>query len=207
MWKDIKGYEGYYQISTSGSVKALARSVKNKNGSLQNYPEKLLKPDVMPRNNTTYLRVTLSKGHKTKRYQLHRLVAKAFIPNPENKEFVNHIDNNGLNNNLENLEWCTHSENMLHAQAQGRLFESQSKGGKVGSLTNQLKRNKIWESLKNTWVNDWYVLEGNSFYRAKKFYVPARCKCGTVSSIEIGRLNRAEVTACSKCNTRWAKAS
>lgn len=207
MWKEVKGYEGLYQISDTGLVRSLHRTVLNKNGKPQNYLGKLLKPDTYKMPNSSYQRVTLSKEGITKRFLVHRLVAEAFIPNPQNKEHVNHIDNNGLNNSVENLEWCSHSENMLHAQKQGRLFASQSKGGKKGSKTNQLKRDAKLKEIQESWVNDWYVTSEPTFQRAKKTYVPVVCRCGTPSNMELGRLLRAEATACRKCNNRWVSAS
>lgn len=74
---------------------------------------------------TGYLYITIRnyEGKKRKHLKVHRLVAKAFIPNPENKPFINHIDGNPLNNNVNNLEWCTHAENIKHASDTG-LFKT-----------------------------------------------------------------------------------
>ena len=138
IWKDITDYEGHYQVSNLGNIKALYREFIGQNGVIKKYPERLLKPDEYCTSKVKYQRVTLSKNHKTKRFQVHRLVATHFIDNPTNKPFVNHIDNDGLNNKVTNLEWVTHSENMIHAQKQGRLFHAQSAGGKAGSHTNRL---------------------------------------------------------------------
>jgi len=112
-WKDIAGYEGIYQISSLGKVRSLPKS---------NYKDtRILNPGYTRNSTTEYKFVYLySKGVRSK-YSIHRLVASHFIPNPESKPFVNHIDNNGSNNNVDNLEWCTHSENMKHAYNQGRL--------------------------------------------------------------------------------------
>lgn len=111
LWKDIKGYEGKYQISSYGRVKSLARITKNNH----KIPERIL-------NTTTrltkdgYCRVTLiGKKSKTHDYRVHRLVAETFIPNPNNKPTVNHIDGNKKNNHVDNLEWNTREENMQHA--------------------------------------------------------------------------------------------
>lgn len=112
IWKDIKGFEGHYQISNTGKVKSLARMRQSKNGSLSPLPEKLLK---LKTNKSGYKCVHL----RCMEYQcwptVHRLVAEAFIPNPDNKPTVNHIDANKENNNIDNLEWRTHSEQMIHA--------------------------------------------------------------------------------------------
>lgn len=104
----IEGYNGYL-VTDTGIVLSSKRS--------KTVP---LKPDVSRCTHTNYLRVTLCNLGVTSRHFVHRLVAEAFIPNPENKPYVNHIDNNGENNSVSNLEWCTHSENMLHSHKQGR---------------------------------------------------------------------------------------
>jgi hypothetical protein len=78
--------------------------------------EKILKPSL---NKRGYLYIWLCKNAKYKGFRIHRIVAKTFIPNPENKPQVNHIDRNVLNNCVDNLEWCTNSENMNHAKTTG----------------------------------------------------------------------------------------
>lgn len=75
IWKDITGYEGYYQVSNLGNIKALYREFIGKDGVTKKYPERLLKPDECCTSRVKYQRVTLSKNHKTKRHQVHRLVA------------------------------------------------------------------------------------------------------------------------------------
>lgn len=107
-WKWISGFEGLYQISNYARVKSFPRG---------NYKKvKILKPVLTPQG---YLRVILRNGNKNKTIRIHRLVALAFIPNPENKPEVNHIDGNKFNNCVENLEWNTDTENKRHAIATG----------------------------------------------------------------------------------------
>ena len=110
IWKDIEGYEGLYQISNLGRVKRLGHQC----GAIYRN-EHLLKPCLRDR----YLSVRLSKNGKVKNCNIHRLVASAFIPNPNNYDVVNHIDTNRMNNNVNNLEWCTQSYNCIHAVNNG----------------------------------------------------------------------------------------
>ena len=102
IWRDIKGYEGDYQISSNGRVKSLKFNI-----STQKY-EHIMKPQPTWGG---YLRVALRKDGKIRLFAVHRLVAEAFIPNLNNKPVVNHINGNRQDNKLENLEWVTHKEN------------------------------------------------------------------------------------------------
>lgn len=103
IWRDIKGFEGMYQISNLGRVKSLNYHRSKK--------EKILHPRV----NTRYLYVNMSKNNKVTHGYIHRLVAMYFVPNPENKPYVNHKDGNKHNNHVDNLEWVTPLENNLHS--------------------------------------------------------------------------------------------
>jgi hypothetical protein len=106
IWKPISEYEGLYWVSNEGRVRSI---------------RKILKPCNVAGG---YLNVVLCVNNNKSRPRIHRLVAKAFIPNLNNKPDINHIDGNKLNNNVSNLEWCTKSENALHAYKTG-LFNSQ----------------------------------------------------------------------------------
>lgn len=107
IWKDIAGFEGIYQISNFGRVKSLGRY------SIQKHwvTEKLLNSHP---NNSGYLDVSLYDNGKRIHKKIHRLVAEAFIPNPNNLPEVDHIDTNKYNNHVSNLRWCTSSENHLN---------------------------------------------------------------------------------------------
>lgn len=107
VWKDIEGYEGYYQVSNLGRVKSLERLVIGKNGKRYFCESKELFGTV---DSTGYLMVTLRKDGARKTISIHRLVAKTFIPNPENKPTVDHINRNKTDNHVENLRWATHLE-------------------------------------------------------------------------------------------------
>lgn len=110
IWKDIVGYEGYYQVSTLGRVRSVDKIVKGKNGSTRFVKGQILQPNL----SEGYLMVGLSKNGRHSTIRVHRLVAKSFISNPKNKRTVNHIDENKLNNVVENLEWATDKENCNH---------------------------------------------------------------------------------------------
>lgn len=110
IWKDIEGWEGFYEVSNLGRVKSCARVVPTISGH-QSVKERILLQDV-PKG---YRRVTLSAGNITERHMVHILVATAFIPNPENKPCVNHKFGNKEDNRASQLEWATYSENERHS--------------------------------------------------------------------------------------------
>lgn len=108
-WKDIKDYEGMYQVSDLGRVKSLSRITKKKGGKISyRQPEKILS---FYKTNTGYVMVHLYKDGKNKHNLVSRLVAQAFIPNPDNLPEVDHINHNLENNKPLNLRWCTPSQN------------------------------------------------------------------------------------------------
>lgn len=108
IWKDIPNYDGY-QVSNLGRIKSLPKLHNCYNGKSYFTKEKILKGN---KNSKGYFRVPLKNGKKSTIQFVHRLVAQAFIPNPENKPCVNHKDCMVTNNAVSNLEWCTHKENM-----------------------------------------------------------------------------------------------
>ncbi len=118
-WKGISGYEGYYQVSNLGRIKSLKREDSNNQFGNEN----ILKIESKRR----YLHIALRVNGNCKYESIHRLVALAFIPNQENKPFVNHIDGNKHNNIYSNLEWVTAKENSIHAINNG-LCLPQKKG-------------------------------------------------------------------------------
>ena len=127
IWKDIEGFEGLYQISTYGRVKSLGRYVERvrcgkseKSGKLW-INEKIMSPVTC---GTGYLSVALCKNSKITHKMIHRLVAIAFIPNPNNLSQVNHKDENKTNNHIDNLEWCTDLYNKHYGTGRQRQAES-----------------------------------------------------------------------------------
>ena len=148
IYKDIPGYVGYYQASNLGNIKSLNRVVKCKRLGQQIIKERILKPNIV----SGYAQVLLSKYGKRKDKKVHRLVAETFIPNPHNKEQVNHMDGNKLNNSLENLEWNTCSENQLHAVKTGLSKPRRGKDNNFTKLTKEqvIEIKKLLKSKTHT---------------------------------------------------------
>lgn len=131
-WVDITGFEGLYRISDHGKVKSLAKTWVSANGRVCAKGETVLKPDI----SGEYLRVTLCKDSVQYRMSIHRIVAQHFIPNPNNLPFVNHKFGDKHDNRASELEWCTASENMQHADKMG------------------LRKMPFGETLYNTKISD-----------------------------------------------------
>ena len=126
VWKTISGYESSYQVSNLGRVKSLKRKVSiTRHGKTHNksIPELVMKPQINKRGKG-YLKINLKRPNRV--LSVHRLVAIAFIPNPDNKPYINHIDGNPKNNLVNNLEWCTAKENAIHASENGLLPRGES---------------------------------------------------------------------------------
>lgn len=126
-WKTVNGYPNY-EVSIDGRIRKKAVQIKYLNGSVANYKEKLLIPDVI---RGGYLRVTLSQFNEQKRFMVHRLVAEHFLPLRASRNNVNHKDGNKRNNHVSNLEWCTSSENELHS------YQVLGKVNAIRKLTNE----------------------------------------------------------------------
>ena len=109
-WRDIPGYDGIYQASSFGRIKSISRSVPTKKGT-QFVKERILKHSI----NKGYARISLSYKNIVYRKAVHFFVASCFLPNPESKKYINHKDGDKLNNKVDNLEWCTSSENEQHS--------------------------------------------------------------------------------------------
>lgn len=153
VWKDIPNYEGLYQVSNLGRIKSITHFVENKTtyGGIYTVRGKIINPKV----DKGYYRCSLTKNKEKKMVAVHRMVAMAFIPNPENKPFINHINGNTKDNRIENLEWCTQKENVAHAVR-----------------TNLIKHYKI--DMYD--INDNYIRSFNNRYEIEKFFGRKICQ-------------------------------
>lgn len=143
IWEDIKGYEGLYQVSNLGRVRSLDRVVVYTNGRTQFYKGRIL---AQTKINSGYFTVALGRNG---RYLVHRLVAEAFIPNPDNLPCINHIDCNKINNTSSNLEFCTYSYNNNY----GNHKQLQREGHLNNLKDNKRTKPVIQYSLNNDYIN------------------------------------------------------
>lgn len=129
IWKDVVGYEGIYQVSNKGRVKGLYRKICKSNGVIQYRKERIISQCL---NGDGYYHLKISKDGKSKTVRVHRLVAEAFIPNPNPKLLtdVNHIDYNRKNNNVSNLEWLSFHDNIRHSAERGHYKKNGTKNGR-----------------------------------------------------------------------------
>lgn len=157
IWKDIKGYEGLYQVSNLGRVKNL-------------------KTNYLLKENTSfglYKMVALCVRYKKRLFSIHRLVAQAFIPNPLNKKEVNHLDGNKYNNNVSNLEWATRKENAQHAIKMG-LQTKEQLAKAVSSMTAKTRK-PILQIKDGKVVKEYESARQAS--RMNNFCISAICHC------------------------------
>lgn len=147
-YKDIKGFEGLYQVSNHGNVRSVDRTDKNNH---------FWKGHLMPLcdNGKGYVIVGLWKDNQQYMKQVHRLVAEAFIPNPENKPCVNHKDENPTNNKVSNLEWCSYEYNNNYGTKPKRISDANSyptiQKTKEGIIVGEYK--SVTEASKQTGID------------------------------------------------------
>ena len=166
-WRDIEGYEGLYQISNWGRVKSLNYKRTGEEGILLPSPNK-----------HGYLRIDLcKKGEKPKHFSIHRLVAQAFIPNPDNLPQVNHKDENKTNNYVYNLEWCDDKYNVNYGTRNERGAEKRK-----GKKHTEESKNKISEShykkIKCVTTNEIFnsIIEASENYNINKSNITQCCR-------------------------------
>ncbi len=155
VWKDIKGYEGLYQVSNLGRVKRLERWVSCVDGRERCYPEKIVTQTLQSRG---YYQCNLNDagGANRKARLIHRLIAEAFVPNPENYPEVDHIDRDSTNNDLSNLRWATKQQQQWNTAAEstygGKETTSKYKGVSYKPTTrNRYKAGSRAAANSNGW--------------------------------------------------------
>ena len=124
VWKPVDGYEGFYEVSSLGRVRSLDR-VRPYRGSMRRYRGKVITPEPVSAGEDRYQYVTLSKDGKVRKKSVHRLVATAFVDNPDGMPEVNHKDEVKTNNRADNLEWCDRKYNNTYGTAKMRAAATQ----------------------------------------------------------------------------------
>ena len=151
-WRDIEEFKGLYQVSNLGRVRSLDAIINCKGA--KNIDSHLRKGKVLKQiiNTKGYYYVNLSKNSKVKNLRVHRLVALAFIDNPNNHKLINHKDGNKLNNNVENLEWCDYSYNLKEAHRLGlNINKYKGKYGKDAQFSKPL----LQYDLDGKYIREW----------------------------------------------------
>jgi len=172
IWKDIKGYEGLYQVSNYGNIKSLKRTVPHGAIKTISKKEKIM---TLKKTHKGYYSMQLYKGGKRKGYAVHRIVAMHFLDNKENYETVDHIDANKKNNYYKNLEWVTNSENNRR-KVEKRLHIF---GERI--FTNKLKEKDVLHIRREFWLNsDTYDQKVETYDKLVKGYGVCR---GTIKEM------------------------
>lgn len=171
IWKDVAGYEGYYQVSSIGRVKSLDREVSQWNESAKKITTRLQISIYMSpfEDKDGYLKVQLTKDGVRNKFFVHRLVALNFIPNPENKPEVNHKEGNKKDNRVELLEWNTTSENQIHAIANKLYITAKGETAGQAKLKEVQVReiHSLWKSGEVTqeYLSNMFGVAGSAISR------------------------------------------
>ena len=166
IWKPVNGYEGIYEVSNLGRVKSLNVRTLSSSGKYYTRKERMLK---IATRKDRYQYVILCNCGLTKMYTIHRLVAQAFIPNPDNLPCVNHKDENPSNNCVDNLEWCDQKYNSNY----GNCKKKRSKKSKAYHNLLEVKKRQS-EIMKNFYANNPNPNKGKKRTSAQKAYMKKR---------------------------------
>lgn len=153
VWKPIPGWEGYYQASSFGRIRSIDRVVWSKAKYLVNYKGRILSPKI---SSDGYAQVLLSRDCKCSTHSVHRLVAMTFLPNPDGKETVNHIDGHKLNNNFGNLEWATRLEQVTHAYQMG-MYKVSLNAEQINALKARYSEVKNYAVCAREFKISWHM--------------------------------------------------
>lgn len=169
VWKDVTGFEGLYMVSSFGRIKGCSKLIKHYKGGFSRRKERILKTSE---DRYGYLKVVLQRDKKRLHTTVHRVVAKAFLKNPNNLPQVNHEDGNKKNNRVDNLTWCNTSYNIRHAIDNGLIDHEKVSGENcyITNLTNELVleiRDKMKNGIKNKEIEKEYKLSRSAVSRIR----------------------------------------
>lgn len=164
-WRDVKGLKGFYQISDRAAVKSLPRKIVTSHGVIRRVFGCILRP-YKSRNGYLTVKIGTSQRDK-KHYFIHKMIAKAFIPNPNNKKHINHIDGNKLNNKISNLEWCTLKENIQHAFRTGLTVSAKGEAAGRAKLSNKQVLEILNSNLTSRQLGKIYSVSKTSVWAIK----------------------------------------
>jgi hypothetical protein len=166
IWKDVKDYEGLYLVSNLGRIKSLKRTVKRIDGKVNFINERILKEKKSGANYRAVELCGLGNKRTSTTSTIHRIVAKAFIENPENKPDVNHLDGNKGNNQASNLQWSTKSENSKHAYDLGLNAPPESRSGKYNKSSKTVLQIRMDGIIINTHESTGHASKISGVYRS-----------------------------------------
>ena len=159
-WRPVVGYEGLYEVSNTGRVRSVDRYVKTCYGSYRLHKGKVLSPGIRP---DGYLVVSL----QYRMFRVHRIVAEAFLPNPDNLPQVNHKDEDKSNNRVDNLEWCDSKYNNNYGTARIRERDTKMKNGWWTGLSKKEYRKKYYEENKDK-IKEYRKEYSQKYYQENK---------------------------------------
>ena len=148
-WRPVVGYEGLYEVSSYGRVRSLDRYVEYSNGRIHLYKGKVLS---LLKGKYGYIQVSVYYKRKMYKKYVHRLVAQAFIPNPDNLPMVNHKDEDKSNCMVDNLEWCDAKYNSTYGTARERMYEAKHRKTILKRELEKKKRELEKRELEKSWA-------------------------------------------------------